>query len=80
MARRFITPMGRHKPVRSSWTAMDTGAYSRSYEPETRPEFRVYVTGQADAAKRDYEARVKREADLQKIAEGMARLRELGLA
>ena len=80
MARKFITPMGKHKPVRSSWAAMDTLAFSRSYEPESRPEFRVYVTGQADAAKRDYEARVKREADLQKIAEGMARLRELGLA
>ena len=80
MARKFITPMGRHKPVRSSWAAMDSKAFSRSYEPETRPEFRVYVTGQADAAKRDYEARLKREADLQKIADGMARLRELGLA
>jgi len=80
MARKFITPMGRHKPVRSSWAAMDSKAFSRSYEPETRPEFRVYVTGQADAAKREYEARVKREADLQKIADGMARLRELGLA
>ena len=80
MARKFITPMGRHKPVRSSWAAMDSKAFSRSYEPESRPEFRVYVTGQADAAKRDYEARVKREADLQKIAEGMARLHELGLA
>ena len=80
MARKFITPMGRHKPVRSSWAAMDSKAFTRSYEPETRPEFRCYVTGQADAAKRDYEARVKREADLQKIAEGMAKLRELGLA
>ena len=80
MARQFITPMGRHKPVRSSWAAMDTKAFTRSYEPETRPEFRVYVTGQADAAKRDYEARLKREADLQKIADGMAELRELGLA
>ena len=80
MARKFITPMGRHKPVRSSWAAMDSKAFSRSYEPETRPEFRVYVTGQADAAKRDYEARLKREADLQKIADGMARLRERGLA
>ncbi len=80
MARKFITPMGRHKPVRSSWAAMDTKAFSRSYEPETRPEFRCYVGGQADAAKRDYEARVKREADLQRIADGMARLRELGLA
>ena len=80
MARKFITPMGRHKPVRSSWAAMDSKAFTRSYEPETRPEFRCYVTGQANAAKRDYEARLKREADLQKIAEGMARLRELGLA
>ena len=80
MARKFITPMGRHKPVRSSWAAMDSKAFTRSYQPETRPEFRVYVTGQADAAKRDYEARLKREADLQKIADGMARLRELGLA
>ena len=79
MARRFITPMGRHKPVRSSWQAMDSKAFTRSYEPETRPEFRVYVTGQADAAKRDYEARLKRETDLQKIADGMAELRELGL-
>jgi len=80
MARKFITPMGRHKPVRSSWAAMDSKAFTRSYEPETRPEFRVYVTGQAEAAQQAYEARVKREADLQKIAEGMAKLRELGLA
>jgi len=49
MARKFITPMGKHKPLGSSWQSMDTQAYSRSYEPETRPEFRVYVTGQADA-------------------------------
>ena len=49
MARKFITPMGKHKPLGSSWKAMDTKAYSRSYEPETRPEFRCYVTGQADA-------------------------------
>ena len=54
MARKFITPMGKHKPLGSSWKAMDTKAYSRSYEPETRPEFRCYVTGQADAWKADY--------------------------
>ena len=54
MARKFITPMGKHKPVRSSWAAMDTQAYSRSYEPETRPEFRCYVTGQADAMLEQY--------------------------
>ena len=55
MAKRgAIMGMGRHKPVRSSWGSMDTLAFSRSYEPETRPEFRVYVTGQADAMLEQY--------------------------
>lgn len=55
MAKRgAIVDMGRHKPIRSSWKAMDTLAFSRSYEPETRPEFRVYVTGQADAMLEQY--------------------------
>ena len=58
MARQFITPMGRHKPIRSSWAAMDTQAFSRSYEPETRPEFRCYVTGQADAMLEQYKKAV----------------------
>jgi hypothetical protein len=50
MAKRgAIIDMGRHKAVGSSWKAMDTLAFSRSYEPESRPDFRVYVTGQADA-------------------------------
>lgn len=46
MAKRHITPMGKHKPVRSSWASMDSMAYSRSYEPETRPEYQCFVTGQ----------------------------------
>jgi hypothetical protein len=55
MAKRgAIVDMGRHKAVGSSWKAMDTLAFSRSYEPETRPEFRVYVTGQADAMLEQY--------------------------
>jgi len=55
MAKRgAIIDMGRHKAVGSSWKAMDTLAFSRSYEPETRPEFRVYVTGQADAMLEQY--------------------------
>tara|TARA_B100000900_G_scaffold240582_1_gene204571 strand:- start:86 stop:289 length:204 start_codon:yes stop_codon:yes gene_type:complete len=54
MARKFITPMGKHKPLGSSWQAMDTKAYSRSYEPETRPDFHVYITGQAKAWQADY--------------------------
>ena len=58
MARQFITPMGRHKPVRSSWAATDSKAFSRSYEPETRPDFRCYVTGQADAMLEQYKKAV----------------------
>lgn len=55
MAKRgAIVDMGRHKPLGSSWRSMDTQAYSRSYEPETRPEFRCYVTGQAKAWQADY--------------------------
>ncbi len=55
MAKRgAIIDMGRHKAVGSSWRSMDSMAYSRSYEPESRPEFRVYVTGQADAMLEQY--------------------------
>ena len=55
MAKRgAIVDMGKHKPVGSIWRSMDSMAYSRSYEPETRPEFRVYVTGQADAMLEQY--------------------------
>ena len=55
MAKRgAIIDMGRHKAVGSSWKAMDTLAFSRSYEPESRPDFRVYVTGQADAMLEQY--------------------------
>ena len=55
MAKRgAIVDMGKHKPLGSSWRSMDSMAYSRSYEPETRPEFRCYVTGQADAMLEQY--------------------------
>ena len=55
MAKRgAIVDMGKHKPLGSSWRSMDTQAYSRSYEPETRPDFQVYVTGQADAMLAEY--------------------------
>ena len=59
MAKRgAVIDMGRHKPVVSSWRSMDTGAYSRSYEPETRPEFQCYVTGQAKAMADEYQRKV----------------------
>ena len=70
MARKFITPMGRHKPVRSSWAAMDSKAFSRSYEPETRPEFRCYVTGQADAMMDTYR-KAKDKADALAILDSL---------
>jgi len=71
MAKRgAIIDMGRHKAVGSSWKAMDTLAFSRSYEPETRPEFRVYVTGQADAMLEQYKKDVDK-ADALAILDSM---------
>ena len=58
MAKRgAVIDMGRHKPVKSSWRSMDTLAYSRSYEPEVRPEFRCFVTGQQANMQAAYEQR-----------------------
>jgi hypothetical protein len=84
MAKRgAIIDMGRHKAVGSSWKAMDTLAFSRSYEPETRPDFRVYVTGQADAWQAEYDAKVaadaKREARFQAVLELKQKLLDKGL-
>ena len=71
MAKRgAILNMGRHKPVQSSWRSMDSMAYSRSYEPETRPEFRVYVTGQADAMLDTYR-KAKDKADALAILDSL---------
>ena len=70
MAKRgAIVDMGRHKAVGSSWKAMDTLAFSRSYEPESRPEFRVYVTGQADAMLEQYKKDVDKAEALAILAE-----------
>ena len=59
MAKRHIIPLGKHKPVRSSWASMDSMAYSRSYEPETRPEYQCFVTGQQSAMIASYEKHKK---------------------
>lgn len=49
MAKRHITPMGKHKPLGSSWSKMDTGAFSRSYMPDQPSHaFRCFTTGQYD--------------------------------
>ena len=72
MAKRgAIIDMGRHKAVGSSWKAMDTLAFSRSYEPETRPEFHVYETGMSGQCHAEYQARLaadaKRQAQMQAL-------------
>ena len=71
MAKRgAIIDMGRHKAVGSSWRSMDSMAYSRSYEPESRLEFRVYVTGQADAMMATYR-KAKDKADALAILDSL---------
>ena len=78
MAKRgAIIDMGRHKAVGSSWRSMDTQAYSRSYEPETRPDFQVYVTGQAKAMSDEYEAMLERKATLKVLNDIDALLKTL---
>ena len=72
-----IVDMGRHKPVQSSWRSMDTMAFSHSYEPETRPEFQCYVTGQAKAMADEYEAMLEREATLKVLNDIDALLKTL---
>ena len=84
MAKRgAIIDIGRHKVVGSSWRSMDTQAYSRSYEPETRPDFHVYVSGQAKAWQAEYDAKVaadaKREARFQTVLELKQKLLDKGL-
>jgi len=84
MAKRgAVIDMGRHKAIGSSWKAMDTLAFSRSYEPETRPEFRCYVSGQAKAWQAEYDAKVaadaKREARFQVVLELKQKLLDKGL-
>ena len=69
--------MGKHKPLGSSWRSMDTQAYSRSYEPETRPDFQVYVTGQAKAMADEYEAMLERKATLKVLNDIDALLKTL---
>ena len=60
MAKRgAVIDMGIHKPLGSSWRGMDTGAYSRSYEPESRPEFQCFVSGQKTQMQATYDAHVE---------------------
>tara|TARA_B100001063_G_C16690614_1_gene516853 strand:- start:71 stop:307 length:237 start_codon:yes stop_codon:yes gene_type:complete len=78
MAKRgAIVDMGKHKPLGSSWRSMDSMAYSRSYEPETRADFRCYVTGQAKAMADEYEAMLEREATLKVLNDIDALLKTL---
>ena len=84
MAKRgAVLDMGRHKLVQSSWRSMDSMAYSRSYEPETRPEFRVYETGMAGQCHAEYQARLeadaKRQAQMQALLDLKQRMLDKNL-
>ena len=45
MARKQYLPIGKHKPLGSSWKSF-VHAYGRGLMPETRPEYQCFVTGQ----------------------------------
>jgi len=63
MAKRHFTPMGRHKPVRSSWASMDS-AYHRAYVPQEKPEYHCFVTGQFPAMQDQWrKAQAKKSLD-----------------
>lgn len=84
MAKRgAIVDMGKHKPLGSSWRSIDRQGYSRSYEPETRPDFHVYVTGQANAWQAEYDAKIaadaKRQAQMQALLDLKQRMLDKGL-
>ena len=84
MAKRgAIIDIGRHKAVGSSWRSMDSMAYSRCYEPETRPDFHVYVSGQADAWQAEYDAKIaadaKRQAQMQALLDLKRRMLDKNL-
>ena len=72
MAKRHITPLGRHKPVRSSWASMDT-AYGNAYMPQEKPEYHCFVTGQFPAMQ-DQWRKAQAQKDLDDAASIMATL------
>ena len=65
---------------RAKWAGNSPNAYTHAYMPERSLEPRCFVTGQADAARQAYEARVKRDAQREQLAKRIAELQKLGLA
>lgn len=51
MAKRHIIPLGKHKPIRSSWGAMDMQPNRTEYE------YHCYRNGQAEAMLKQYNDR-----------------------
>ena len=63
MAKRgAVIDMGTHKPLGSSWRSMDSMAYSHVYEPESRPEFQCYVSGQKTQMQAVYDTHKQEQA------------------
>lgn len=72
MAKRHFKPMGKHKPMRSSWASMDS-AYHRAYVPQEKPEYHCFVTGQFPAMQ-DQWRKAQAQKDLDDAASIMATL------
>lgn len=59
MAKTYILPVGKHKPVVSSWQSLDH-AYGKAVMPSREnTEYFCYQSGQAKAMAREYESRKK---------------------
>ena len=59
MAKTYILPVGKHKPVVSSWQSLDH-AYGKELMPSREnTEYFCYQSGQAKAMAREYESRKK---------------------
>jgi len=68
MAKTYILPVGKHKPVISSWQSLDH-AYGKAVMPSREnTEYFCYQSGQAKAMAQEYESR-KKDID---IADAMA--------
>jgi len=82
MAKRHIIPMGKHKPLGSSWKSFDH-AYGRGLMPENRPEYQCYITGQQSAMIASYEQHKKavdmRKAQIQALLVLKEKLLDKGL-
>lgn len=76
MAKTYILPIGKHKPVVSSWQSLDH-AYGRAVMPSREnTEYFCYQSGQAKAMADEYTKRVKQDERMKALEELKKRLVE----